>query len=233
MLKHIKWLFGLVSACAALVAGSYVIRFYNSSISKNPEQWGQLGDYIGGILNPIFGFTTILILVATIKIQGKQLKASRKELKLTRTELKQTAEAATKQANHFEKQAKLNEYLILIEKLAIRINRNYNENILELDRSLHFFVRNHQIQAQAQYVNEVKSFYSKKGSKTYAIIRWVESDLKRLSELIAKYEEISDLDSGLEKSPMPRFYKTEFEELVAVLYINALLPAEIKEAYTL
>ncbi len=34
-----------------------------------PAQYGQLGDYFGGLLNPVFGFITILILLHTWRIE--------------------------------------------------------------------------------------------------------------------------------------------------------------------
>lgn len=54
------------------------------------ERLGQLGDFLGGTLNPIFGFTTVCLLLWSVFIQ-------RKELSLTRDELKKSAAALTDQ----------------------------------------------------------------------------------------------------------------------------------------
>ncbi|HIC8603685.1 TPA: hypothetical protein ACW7U9_001872 [Citrobacter freundii] len=41
-------------------------------ISKSPEVWGQFGDFAGGLINPILGFITVVILIITSLYQQKQ-----------------------------------------------------------------------------------------------------------------------------------------------------------------
>ena len=67
---------------------------FNGEFSKNQEIWGAFGDYVGGVLNPIFGYSALIVLLITLilqnnslKIASKQLKNSEKELELTRNEL--------------------------------------------------------------------------------------------------------------------------------------------------
>ncbi|MFZ2727020.1 MAG: putative phage abortive infection protein [Methylococcaceae bacterium] len=89
-MKHIPlWLIFLFSVsliAAGFVIGSYFYWF--KSISLMPlEQtvakaiWGQFGDYIGGILNPLFSFTALCALLYTIKLQSKELHESTEQLK--------------------------------------------------------------------------------------------------------------------------------------------------------
>ncbi len=42
---------------------------------------GERGDYFGGIINPIIGLATILLIVITIRIQRRELKSSLEELR--------------------------------------------------------------------------------------------------------------------------------------------------------
>ncbi|OEO23698.1 hypothetical protein AX279_21525 [Pseudomonas sp. J237] len=216
------------------VIGSYILNFYSFDISSKPENWGQLGDYIGGILNPALSFTTVIILIATIKIQGKQLDSSREELALTREELRQTARAATKQAEHFERESKLKEHLVLIEKLASRINRNFNENKLDGERSLHGFVTANSTNIPSDYIHTVLHYYNnEQGSKTKRTVSWVESDLIRLSKLIQNYEKISS--DGTKKinepSPIPQFYQAEFGEMASVLLSHEMLDTSLESFF--
>ncbi len=44
-----------------------------------PTQFGQFGDYIGGVLNPIFGFLTVLLLIGTAQHSRKELNLARQE----------------------------------------------------------------------------------------------------------------------------------------------------------
>lgn len=46
--------------------------------SHDPEVWGQFGDFVGGILNPILSFITVLILIVTSLYQQKQYENSEK-----------------------------------------------------------------------------------------------------------------------------------------------------------
>ena len=62
--------------------------------------WGQFGDYFGGMLNPIIGCFSFIMLCVTITLQGKQLKISAHELELSRQALLegQRLQAATEKA---------------------------------------------------------------------------------------------------------------------------------------
>lgn len=66
--------------------------------------FGQFGDYIGGILNPILGFCTFIGLLYTINLQIESIKLQREELQATREELKRSAEAQEQSAKIFQQQ---------------------------------------------------------------------------------------------------------------------------------
>ncbi len=221
-------------AIPTLVIAAYIAKFHSYSFSKNPEHWGQLGDYIGGVLNPILSFVTVIILLTTINIQNKQLKASIKELTLTRSELKTTAESAKKQVENLEKEAKLKEHLVLIDKLSSRINRNIIADSLVGGRNLSTFVNNQLSNKDIGYTATVRQSYAMEGTKTKQLISWVVSDLRRLAELIERYETISNagLNTGKKNSPIPAFYQCEFGEIASVLYINAMLDGDTKSFYS-
>lgn len=61
---------------------------------------GALGDYFGGILNPIFSFVTILLLLISLFYQ-------RKELRLTREELAKSSVALSKTESHAAEQSEI------------------------------------------------------------------------------------------------------------------------------
>jgi hypothetical protein len=99
-----RWLVWLIIILALIVLSTvfwfYWSHFKHLQISPNPGDWGPFGDYIGGTLNPILSFLTVVLLSSTIILQSRQLsistnelELSRKELELTRAELKRTAEA--------------------------------------------------------------------------------------------------------------------------------------------
>ena len=72
----------------AVVSAAVVICYYPFHFSSFPiaekdaaAPWGQLGDYLGGTLNPIFGFLSVMALLVALVIQSRELKISSEELK--------------------------------------------------------------------------------------------------------------------------------------------------------
>src|SRR5690606_30182301 len=55
--------------------------------------WGTFGDYVGGILNPLFGILTLIGLVFTVALQKEILDVQKQELAETRQELAKSAQA--------------------------------------------------------------------------------------------------------------------------------------------
>ncbi|MGX1181554.1 hypothetical protein AB7M31_004622 [Pseudomonas sp. IAP-CY TE4608] len=74
--KTIKTLMLVFALCMITVAGSYIINFKNSSVSGNPADWGVLGDYFGGILNPLISLMALFFLTKTYLAQKDELKQS-------------------------------------------------------------------------------------------------------------------------------------------------------------
>lgn len=226
-------LFSLFALGLAVLAGvliTYWQYFGDLNIIADGEKWGQFGDFIGGTANPLLSFLTFSALLITIIQQNKQLaissselENSRQELILTREELAKTAEAATKQAEHLERESKLSELLSLIDKLATRTNRNFNDNILDGELSLHRVLSQHRLSIQTFETESLTAHYEQENSKTHKVVKWIASDLERLSELINKYNDIKESYA----SPLPDFYRREFGELVDMLHQHSMISKEI------
>lgn len=80
--KYTNW----AALAIALTALAYFINFYiiNSyKISNNPEHWAMLGDFFGGILNPILSFISITLLIRSLSLQNTVNRSLRIELKAT------------------------------------------------------------------------------------------------------------------------------------------------------
>ncbi|WP_447590680.1 hypothetical protein [Aquipseudomonas campi] len=70
-----------------LVLFSYVLQFYVNlgfSVSADPEVWGQLGDYVGGMLNPLLSFISIVLLIKSLTLQREANLGLRAEIRNTR-----------------------------------------------------------------------------------------------------------------------------------------------------
>lgn len=125
-------LFGVLAAAiiASIVIGVvYYAHFNNHQIASETDAWGQLGDYFGGTLNPIFGFLSVFALLAALVIQSKELKVSSEELKNSADALKAQNNAIEHQ--NFEQTffSWLKTYRELLESVEDNIQVNSNEHM--------------------------------------------------------------------------------------------------------
>jgi len=81
-------LFIIALAAAFFVFAIYVVKF-DGELSSDQSTWGTFGDYVGGVLNPVFGLLGLFALLFTIAIQSKELKLSREELSNSASALKE------------------------------------------------------------------------------------------------------------------------------------------------
>lgn len=69
-------LLGLFFLSVLAVIGTYIGNFHLSTISDSPADWGVLGDYFGGVLNPLISMITLFFLIKTYLTQKEELKQS-------------------------------------------------------------------------------------------------------------------------------------------------------------
>ena len=75
-----------ISGAFFVLALTYFLPRWISSVpfSLDSAVWGAIGDFFGGLLNPILSILTILLLVRSLRLQNKELSDATKELSLTR-----------------------------------------------------------------------------------------------------------------------------------------------------
>lgn len=59
-----------------ILIGVIILNFRKYDISSTLAEWGQLGDFFGGVLNPFFGLISLVIISETLR---SQIKASKKQ----------------------------------------------------------------------------------------------------------------------------------------------------------
>ncbi len=99
MNRLLRWLLLLGAVAAMVVQGTYWYKFAYLpgawfTLSTDPAVWGQYGDYIGGILNPIFSSLAFSGLVITIVLQARQIDEVRKQANLEEMQRVQSTIAA-------------------------------------------------------------------------------------------------------------------------------------------
>jgi hypothetical protein len=75
------WLLVIFSIMVALLLISLYFWKFPNVLAEKQDVWGQFGDYVGGILNPLFSLTALFALLYTIKLQSKELHESTEQLK--------------------------------------------------------------------------------------------------------------------------------------------------------
>ena len=111
---------------AILFAVAIIYLFFKSGGPEKADQLGPIGDYIGGLINPIFGFLSLIALLYTIKIQAEELKLTREELEATREELSRSAKAQEESSKIFQQQQFETTFFNLLEQITSQI-KNFNE----------------------------------------------------------------------------------------------------------
>lgn len=74
-------LFAAISMFLVVVA--YVVRFFGVlgyPLADKADVWGQFGDYLGGSLNPLLSFITILLLIKSMNLQKQENADLREEV---------------------------------------------------------------------------------------------------------------------------------------------------------
>ena len=106
MKENYIYLLGVLALIASICIGLLVVAHFQFGIDlwwvgiKNPESaqyWGQLGDFIGGILNPLLSFCALVAVLYNLSLQ-------REELALARKDAKDAQEIQHKQSEIFERQ---------------------------------------------------------------------------------------------------------------------------------
>lgn len=99
------FLLGAIAVILLIAAISTYVHFFgHHSVVAKGDEWGQFGDFFGGVLNPTFSFLAFVGLLFTLYVQSRELRLarevailSRRELELSRQELKNSAEAMAAQ----------------------------------------------------------------------------------------------------------------------------------------
>ncbi|MCF6438438.1 hypothetical protein L1077_03210 [Pseudoalteromonas luteoviolacea] len=79
--KLAKYSLVLCVIAPLLAVLTYSFNFFDQPISDSSADWGALGDFFGGVLNPLIAFCALVWLKYSVKIQKIELQELRNELK--------------------------------------------------------------------------------------------------------------------------------------------------------
>ena len=90
-----------VAGIALVVSVAVYVFHFSGGLADNHSRWGEFGDYLGGILNPIFALLALLALLFTIVLQSRELRNSTRELPTSALALKE--QSASLKTQNFER----------------------------------------------------------------------------------------------------------------------------------
>jgi hypothetical protein len=76
----ISWSPYIVFACAVALLLIYIDKFGTLGKAEKPDAWGQFGDYIGGLLNPLVSTFILVVAVAVWRLQKKEMAAMKQAM---------------------------------------------------------------------------------------------------------------------------------------------------------
>ena len=71
-----KWMWRAIALYIASVVGIYVINLHDFPFSKSPSDWGTIGDYFGGLINPLTSLIALYFLIKAYLSQKEELSAT-------------------------------------------------------------------------------------------------------------------------------------------------------------
>lgn len=95
--------------------------------SAQYDKWGQFGDYVGGILNPVLAFFAFYWLTQSVMIQSVELAATRTALLDSNEAQQEQTKLAAKQVAQAERTAKINGLIGLITTLNTQVSSLEND----------------------------------------------------------------------------------------------------------
>lgn len=118
---------GIAFLISVLITGAYILNFYSHPISDNSGNWGEFGDFLGGALNPVFGFLSVIAILAALVVQSRELKISSAELRNSAKALQAQNLAIEHQSFEQTFFAWLNNYHELLQSTTHVNNTNHSE----------------------------------------------------------------------------------------------------------
>ena len=95
------WLGYLLVAVATLGTASFAVGCYvgqfGDSLSASQTRWGEFGDYLGGVLSPIFALIGLFVLLRTVSLQTRELELSTAELQKSASALREQSDSLRRQ----------------------------------------------------------------------------------------------------------------------------------------
>lgn len=106
---------------------AYITNFHSHEISDTPADWGALGDYIGGITNPLISTIALIYLAKAYYTQKAELAETRIALRDTAKHSEDSARAQAKLVDSAIKQEMLTKKNLELKFLTTQLSLHQNK----------------------------------------------------------------------------------------------------------
>lgn len=184
-----RWQYGLIGLGLTLTT-AYLIYFgmvLGQIPAQDAEKWGQFGDFVGGLLNPIVAFAAFYWLTQSVKIQKQELYETKQALQDGAKAQKETAEAQ-KEAVHQQKETAKAQM-----EAAQAQQQSAKCSALLLRASIHEALMRYELEekrSSQNNINEVFEGYMKQGASWKMASNIIEADLPELNAKTRKHHEM-------------------------------------------
>jgi hypothetical protein len=221
--KFVPWIILYTFLILALLIAKFSTFEFSDDISK----WGSVGDYFGGLINPMLAFLSFIALLYTLKLNQEELAETRKELA-------RAADAQEDSKRLMSEQLKtqfLQQFDSLFSTLLAELNRKidslYPQKMQSLERDI-FECETHNLRKRDQLLHNYEMATLLRF--LYQILNHIDENLPD-SQLRKKYSDIvkSLLPDSILHVIMISFYHLPNEKDFNHSYIEILEKFEILE----
>lgn len=121
----------LIASCVLLSYFAWFWVIQGSLVSGLTENWGQFGDFIGGILNPIIAYAAFYWLTESVRLQ-------KTELIETRRAMQDSAESQKEQVRNAQISVRLNALTAMVNGITAEIQIAQEEQKFIADQMIKF-----------------------------------------------------------------------------------------------
>lgn len=239
------WVIIAISVCMGIiVVGSYFMNF-SSGISNEVSSWAGFGDFVGGTLNPIFGFMGLLAILYTLQIQVKEMSLTRDQLEKSAEALEQSKNIAQKELEQIEKEERKNDISRVVKDFYSEIDGLLSAEVKIdgagqakerrglLDDFSYNMRRNENMQ-KIKVANEKNpaAINEERESRNYRSRYMMYSSAKPIAKLIIEFSFVlKELESLSDSKIVTYFYKKRLVRVAKFLCKHEYLDQEISNYF--
>ncbi|MBA6139198.1 MULTISPECIES: hypothetical protein [Pseudomonas] len=183
MFSKDRWPWLLIGFYVLLIGIPYLANFSAHGFSSSPSDWGALGDYFGGLINPASSLVALYFLIKAYSKQKQELEDTRAALEQTAGHQKDAAQAQKELAELEARRLHTAEKLLMAQSLSAQISSDYQYVVFlssEIDRC-------------TVAINGDRYTFNTKGNKLYTdreINDYRIDCLRRIDRLVERAEEL-------------------------------------------